>query len=342
MAPELTIDDIAKLAGVSTATVSRVLAGKVGDRSKVKQKVLQVLEETNFQPNAAAQSLASRRSGLIGLIFPLSASGMLTSTYHIRIIESISYACNVKKDYNIVLFLCETPADEAAVFSKINRRGILDGVIANVGAVNGSRLATLVSQVAIPVVTIGRRESLPNVSFVDVDNFQAAYNVVIHLTSLGRKRIAMISSPLDATAGNDRVAGYCKALNSRGIEVDSNMIVDGDNSEKLAYYLTKRLLTQNIDAVFAAGDHMALGAMRAVQEEGLSVPGDIAVVGFDDLPEAALSTPTLSTVRQPLRTMGMKVVNLLIEQIENPGGKPHKVFLDTEFVIRQSCGMKMD
>jgi LacI family transcriptional regulator len=338
----LTIDDIAKLAGVSSATVSRVLAGKVGSRSKVKQKVLRVLQETNFQPNPAAQSLASKRTGLIGMIFPISASGMLSSTYHVRVIEAISYACNLKKDYNLVMFLCETPADEAAVFLKINRKGMFDGVIANVGADNGDRLAALVSKMAIPIVTIGRRESLPGVSFVDVNNFQAAYNVVNHLAGLGRKRIAMISSPLGSTDGVDRVAGYRKALASRGLPVEEALIVEGDNTEKLAYQRAKKLLTHSIDAIFAAGDRMALGAIRAVNEQGLSVPDDIAIIGFDDLPAAVSANPPLTTVRQPLRALGTKVVNILIEHIENPDDNTKKIFLDAELIIRKSCGIKMD
>lgn len=339
MTSQYKIADIARLAGVSTATVSRVLAGKVGNRSKVRQKVIEVIQETNFQPNAAAQSLASKRSGLIGLIFPISASGLLASTYHIRVIESISAACNLEKDYNLLLFLCETAAEEAAAFSKINRRGMLDGLIANVGAENGDRLARLVSQVKIPIVTIGRRDSLPDVSFVDIDNFQAAYNAVTHLISLGRKRIAMIASPLGATDGKDRIEGYRKALATHEIKIEEDLIVEGDNSERLAYHLTKKMISRQIDAIFAAGDQMALGAIRAVQEAGLTVPGDIAVVGFDDLPEASQSTPPLTTVRQPLRSLGLKVMSLLIEQIENPDERPQKIFLDTELLIRQSCGM---
>jgi DNA-binding LacI/PurR family transcriptional regulator len=341
MDSELTILDIAKLAGVSTATVSRVLAGKVGDRSKVKRKVLEIIQETSFQPNAAAQSLASKRTGLIGLIFPVSASKVLASTYHIGIIESITHACIVN-DYNMVLFMCESQEDEAKAVGKINHKGLLDGLIANVGCTNGSRLANLVSKVTIPVVTIGRHEILPNISFVEVDNFQASYNVVTHLTSLGRKRIAMITSPLNTTDGCDRVEGFRKALLSRGIEVDEKIIVEGDNSEKRAYFITKNLISQKIDAIFAAGDVMALGAIRAIREEGLTIPDDIAIVGFDDLPEGSMASPLLTTVRQPLRALGLKAVELLIHSIEQPFEKPQKIILDPELIIRQSCGMQMN
>jgi DNA-binding LacI/PurR family transcriptional regulator len=215
-------------------------------------------------------------------------------------------------------------------------------LIANVGADNGERLAALVSKITIPIVTIGRRESLPGVSFVDVDNFQAAYNVVTHLVGLGRKRIAIISSPLGSTDGVDRVAGYRKALVSRGLPVDETLIVEGDNTEKLAYQQAKKLLPHSIDAIFAAGDRMALGAMRAINEQGFSVPEDIAIIGFDDLPVAVSANPPLTTVRQPLRALGTKVVNLLIEHIENPDDKPKKIFLDAELIIRKSCGMKME
>jgi len=332
----LNIADIARLAGVSSATVSRVINGKIGNRSKIKKRVMEVIEETSFQPNVAAQTLALQRSGFIGLIFPNTATSILSQAYYTRTIESISLACN-KYDYNLVLFLTQSASDEAKVFARVSRPGLLDGLIANVGCLNGERLIPLVRESKIPVVLAGRIEGLDTYSFVDIDNVQAAFHAVQHLMSLGRKRIATITGPLNVTDGCDRLEGYQHALLARGYPNDDDLIVEGDYSEKAGYYAAKRLIAREIDAIFAANDEMAIGAIRAVKEAGLSVPKDIAILGFDDSAPSSLVTPPLTTIRQPLRTYGMKLVELLSEQIEDPARTSRKIVLETELVIRQSC-----
>jgi LacI family transcriptional regulator len=337
----LTIADIARMADVSSATVSRVINGKIGNRSKIKKRVMEVIAETGFQPNAVAQTLALQRSGFIGLIFPNTANSILSQTYYTRTIESISIACN-KFDYNLVLFLTQSAADEAKIFARVGRPGMLDGLIANVGCLNGDRLIPLVKESKIPVILAGRIEGLETFSYVDIDNVQAAFHAVQHLVSLGKKRIATITGPLNVTDGCDRLEGYRRALLARGFNLDDDLIAEGDYSEKAGYYTARRLLSRKIDAIFAANDEMAIGAIRAIQEAGLSVPKDIAIIGFDDSAASSLVKPPLTTIRQPLRTYGMKLVELLSEQIEDPMLRQRKIVLETELVIRQSCGETME
>ena len=337
MSDHLTIADIARLAEVSPATVSRVINGQIGARSKIKQRVMQVIEETGYQPNSVAQTLALQRSSLIGLIFPNSVSSVLSQQYYIKTIESVTLACN-QHNYNLVLFLSQSAADEEKVFAKVSRPGMLDGLIANVGCLNGDRLIPLVKEAKIPVVLAGRNDALDAFSYVDIDNMHAAFNAVQHLLSLGRKRIATITGPLSVTDGCDRLEGYRRALLGRGISVDEEIIVEGDYSERTGYYAARRLLTKDIDGIFAANDEMAIGAIRAVQEAGRSVPKDIAIIGFDDIAAASTMIPALTTVRQPLGTFGNKLVELLIDRIEHPEKTPRKILLDTELIIRQSCG----
>jgi LacI family transcriptional regulator len=184
-------------------------------------------------------------------------------------------------------------------------------------------------------------KSAPPYSYVDIDNVNAAFSAVLHLISLGRKRIATITGPLIATDGHDRLEGFRRALVARGLPADEELIVEGDYSERTGYYAARRLITKGIDGIFAANDEMAIGAMRAVQESGLSVPKDIAVIGFDDIAASATTNPPLTTIRQPLGTFGNKLVDLLINQIENPEQMTRKIILDTELVIRQSCGETM-
>jgi LacI family transcriptional regulator len=333
----LTIADIAKLAGVSSATVSRIINGQIGNRSKVKNRVLKVIEETGFHTNVVAQKLAFQPSSFIGLIFPNTVTSILSEHYYVKIIESVTFACN-QRDYNLVLFLSQSVSDEEKIFAKISRPGMLDGLIANVGCFNGDCLTPLVKEAKIPVVLAGRNDELDSFSYVDIDNIRAAFNAVQHLISLGRKRIATISGPLNVTDGSDRLEGYRQALMARGFAVDEDLIVEGDYSEKTGYYSARRIIPKKIDAIFAANDEMAIGAMRAVQEAGLSIPKDIAVIGFDDIKASSKTNPPLTTVRQPLGTFGHKLVELLIDQIEDPDRVARKIVLDTELVIRQSCG----
>jgi LacI family transcriptional regulator len=340
MNDHLTIADIARLAGVSSATVSRVMNGQIGKRSKVKQRVMTVIEETGFQPNAVAQTLALRRSSFIGIIFPNSVSSILTQPYYVKTIESVTLACN-QHDYNLVLFLSQSVTDEEKIFSKVGRPGMLDGLIASVGCKNGDRLIPLVQDAKIPVVLAGRCDGLDSFSYVDIDNVNAAFNALQHLFSLGRKRVATITGPMNVTDSFDRLEGYRHAHMVRGYPVDEDLIIEGDYSERTGYYSAKRLLSKKIDGIFAANDEMAIGAIRAVLESGLSVPKDIAVIGFDDIAASSTSSPPLTTVRQPLGTFGNKLVELLVDQIENPNKMLRKIVLDTELIIRQSCGETM-
>lgn len=337
MDQKLTIIDIAKMANVSPSTVSRVINGQVGGRSKVKARVLQVIEETGFRPSAVAQTLASNRSGMIGVIFPNSVTSILMQHFYARTLEAITFACN-QFDYNLVLFLSQTESDEKKIFEKLSHPNLLDGLIANVGCVNGERLVPLLAQVEVPVILAGHYGELENYSYVAIDNVRAMANVVQHLISLGRKRIATITGPLNVTDGLDRLEGYRQTLQARGYSVDEELIVEGDFTEMTGYYAAKRLIAQNVDAIAAANDATAIGALRAIRDAGLSVPEDIAVTGFDNTADSARTTPPLTTVRQPLSAFGRKLVEQLVEQIENPHGHLNKIVLDTELVIRQSCG----
>jgi len=173
---------------------------------------------------------------------------------------------------------------------------------------------------------------------VDIDNSRASYNVVSHLIRLNYQRIATITGPSASTVGIDRKEGYLKALNERGFTIDPNLIVEGDFTEGGGYYAMQKLLEVHPDAVFCASDVMALGAMRAIQEHGLQVPDDMAVIGFDDFPLPILSDVGLTTVRQPVVETGIKAIELLIDLIENGAISPRHIILNSQLIIRSSCG----
>jgi LacI family transcriptional regulator len=190
----------------------------------------------------------------------------------------------------------------------------------------------------VPYVIAGRPIDDVHSSYVDVDNIAGALVAVRHLIHQDCKHIAHIAGPLVTTAGLDRLEGYKKALAESNLSVNPDMIAEGDFSEISGYYCAQRLLASHPDAIFVASDIMAIGAMRAIREARLTVPDDIAIVSFDDVPPAAQSNPRLTTVRQPIRRMGIKLVETLVDIMENGTNPPRRVLFGTELVVRESCG----
>ena len=334
--PELTLEDIAKQAGVSRSTVSRVVNDDPNVSQDVRKRVQQVINSTGYQPHAAARSLASHRSWMIGLVLPLSVSSFFTDPYFPRLTQGVAQACN-KHNYTLGLFLVGTKEDEKRIFPRISRRGLLDGILLQT-SMKGDKLTDRLINSDIPVIIAGRPFHGNGVSYIDVDNIQAACQAVNHLIKLGYKRIGTITGPLNGTPGIDRKEGYLKAIRNQGWKVDENLIAEGSFTEESGYQAMKKLLPYKPEAIFVASDNMAISAMRAAREAGLGIPADIAFVGFDDLPVASLSDIQLTTIRQPIIQFGVKAVDTLIDLIEN-GTKPtRRIILDTELVIRDSCG----
>lgn len=334
--PDLTLEDIALRAGVSRSTVSRVVNDHPNVRASVRQRVLEVIQSTGYQPNAAARTLASQRSWMIGLVLPRSVSSFFADPYFPRLTQGIAQACN-QYNYTLGLFLIGTKEDEEKIFPRVTRKGLLDGILVQSGQFGDQLIDRLVNS-NVPLVIVGRPFHTNDLSFIDVDNVKAAYNAVSHLARLGYQRIGTITGMINSTVSIDRKEGYLKALAEHGRIMDKSLIVEGDFTETSGYDAMQRLLPAKPDAVFAASDIMAIGAMRAAREAGLRIPDDIAFVGFDDLRIATLPDPQLTTVRQPISQFGFKAVEILIDLIEN-GLKPaRRVILDTELIIRDTCG----
>lgn len=331
-----TLEDIARQAGVSRSTVSRVVNGHPSVKEPVRRRVLQVIQATGYHPNAAARALASQRSNMIGLVLPRSVSSFFADPYFPRLTQGIAQACN-QFDYTLSLFLVGTKEDEEKLFSRISRKGFLDGVLVQSGQIGDQLIEQLVNS-KMPLVIAGRPFHPENVSYIDVDNVNAAYHAVSHLIRLGYQRVATITGTINSTVSVDRKEGYLKALIERRREVDDGLMVEGDFTEAGGYLAMKKLLPHKPDAVFAASDMMALGAMRAAREAGLRIPEDIGFVGFDDLPMAVLSDIHLTTVRQHVFQFGFKAVEILLDLIDNGIQPPRRVILDTELIIRDSCG----
>lgn len=332
---KLTLEKIGEMAGVSRSTVSRVINNHPNVKPEVRERVMQVVNETGYHPDPAARSLASHRSGIIGLVIPQAMQSIFDDPYFPRLIQGISQACNTH-NYILSLFLFQTAEEEARLYPKILRNQLFDGLIIASSEKDDMFVSQLLAH-NIPFVLNGRHDN-PKVSFVDADNLAGAYNAVSYLIRLGYRRIATITGPLNTWAGIDRKQGYINALRDRGIAVDPDLSVPGDYTEVSGYEATNRLIPHKPEAIFIASDTMALGALRALREHGLSAPNDIALVGFDDMPMIATANPPLTTIRQPIQQAGKQTVEVLIDILENGLEPPRHVIMPTNLVVRQSCG----
>jgi len=331
-----TLEEIGRLANASRSTVSRVINGQSGVSGETRDRILQVIAQTGYQPNAAARSLAARRSHVLGLVIPLAVHFLFADPYFPRLIQGISQACN-RHDYTLSLYLFQTADEERSIYPRVLRTGFVDGVILSSTQLDDPLIPQLVEN-QVPFVVVGRPSNAPKAHYVDVENSEGAFAAATHLVRLGYQRIATITGPLNAVAGMDRLEGYTRALQERGRELDPTLIVSGDFTEAGGYTAMCQLLPHQPDAVFAASDIMAAGALRAIREAGLTVPQDMALVGYDDMNPASLSDLPLTTVRQPIRQLGMQAVEMLIDVLRNGLTPPRRLILPTDLVIRSSCG----
>jgi LacI family transcriptional regulator len=333
----LTIRQIAKLAGVSRSSVSRVLNSHPNVSPEMREQVQKVIAETGYQPSPIARSLSNRRSRIIGLVIPLAIRSLFDDPFFPRLIQGISQGCNMH-DYTLSLFLFHSQEEEKELFDGISRSQFLDGVLVTATR-SGDTLIPRLLENQVPLVVQGRHED-PRISYVDADNVTGAAMAITHLLGLGYQRVSTVTGPLDSTAAQDRKQGYLDALRERGQPVEEALIVGGDFTQAGGYEAMQRLLPRQPDAVFVASDTMAMGALQAIRGAGLTVPDDIALVGFDDLPQSTMVDPPLTTVRQPIRRMGALAVEMLVECLENEADSPRHIVLPTELVIRGSCGSR--
>ncbi len=339
----LTLEEIAQEAGVSRSTVSRVLNNAPHVSSRSRECVLEVTQRLNFHPNATARSLAAGRTRNIGLVMPVAVSSLFTDPYFPLLIQGITSACTTH-DYSVMLWLADVE-QERQIIGKITHSGMVDGVIVASALMDDPVVLALLED-HIPFVQVGRHPTDERVSYVDVDNYSSAKEMVSYLLRLGYRRVATIAGPHNMIAGHDRRQGYQDALRVRGLILDPALIAEGDFLEEGGYVAMQQLLARARqpganglpNAVFVASDTMALGALRALRDAGIRVPDEMALAGYDDMPFAARTDPPLTTVRQPIHRAGAVAAETLFDLIENPGSQPRRIILPTELVIRASTG----
>ncbi len=331
----MNLEQIAKLSGVSRSTVSRVINNDPDVSEGTRERVMQVVKRVNYTPNAAARGLAAGRTHVLGLVIPMGVAALFTDPYFPILIQGVSSACN-SREYSVMLWLAE-PEYERRMIRQIMYSGLVDAVIISSMLMNDSLVQAL-SEGDLPFMLVGRHPTDLRASYVDADNLGGAREAVTHLLRMGRTRVATITGPQNMIAGADRLAGYLAALRDRAVVSDPALIVEGDFTEAGGYRVMQQLLARRPDAVFVASDMMAIGAMRALREASLRVPEDVAIVGFDDLPQAARAEPPLTTVRQPVYRLGAMAVDSLLDLIDHQASSTRRIVLPTELVVRSSCG----
>ncbi|MBT3150190.1 LacI family DNA-binding transcriptional regulator [Streptomyces sp. CHD11] len=331
-----TLEEVAALAGVGRGTVSRVINNAAGVKESTRRAVQRAVAELGYVPNLAARSLAGRRADAVALVMTEPDWRMFGEPFFSEIVRSVGDALTDTK-VQLLLTLVRTDAERRR-FVEYARGGRVDGVmLMSVHAEDA--LPDMLADVGLPTVLLGRRSGDEGVTYVDADNAGGARSAVTHLLDSGRRSVATVTGPLDMYVAQCRLRGYREALRRAGIEGRPSWIAEGDFSEDSGRRATAGLLERapEIDAVFAASDTMAAGALSALRAAGRRVPEDVAVIGFDDFPLAQHTDPKLTTVRQPLEDIGRTMVRLLLEEMEDSAVAWRHVILRTELVRRGSA-----
>ena len=328
-----TMKEVAKLAEVSVATVSRVLNNKPNVSPELRSRVLQAVEKLNYKRNRVARSLRAKTSLIIGLVISDIQNPFFTSV--VRGVEDVAYA------HGYTLLLCnsdEDPTKERLYIDIMLAERVAGVIISPVAEVDN--YSSVLLQAGVPVVAMDRRMRDLEVDTVVINNVEGVYQAVGHLIEQGHRRIGFIGGPTRTTTGRERQEGYQKALAEHGLELDQALIKIGDFKQDSGYQMACQLLEMDDPptAIFTANNLMTLGALNAIHEKKLSIPQEVAIVGFDDMSWAQSLAPPLTAVAQPTYELGRTAADLLLRRIGDPNRPTEQICLEANLVVRESSG----
>lgn len=331
------IKEVALRAGVSIATVSRVLNDKGPVAQETRQRILEAIEKLRYVPHGAARSLITNQTDTIGVLLP-----DLYGEFFSEVIRGIDLAARRSGFHVLISGFHSDRAEIEAVLRAL--RGRVDGLIVLSPDVDAQGLRRNLPE-TLPVVLLNTRVDgqADGAAFdaINLDNHGGAFAMVRHLAGLGHRRIALIRGPEENADARERCRGYRDALRAEGIEPAHALEIEGDFSEEAGYRAGRRLLalSPRPTAVFAANDSMAIGCLFALREAGARVPGDVALAGFDDIPIARYITPSLSSVHVPIAELGTRAMERLLHAVEGKNGHERRQeTVATTLVVRGSCG----
>ena len=343
MSRKATLKDIAKEAGVSLTTVSLALREPKTSRISpaLRRKIQEIAARLDYRPNYAARFLAKNQSSILGLVIPT-----LLRPFYSELAQDIIVQAQVR-GYGVIA--CSVPgglAEEKQAIKVLLDRGA-EGLIIGSALRHDPNIDDLLSTGINFVLTNRHIQTDPSdasADYVGIDNFRGAAMAVDHLVGLGHRRIALVTGPPETSTGYDRVLGAKSRLKAHGIKIDPGLVVKGDFERQSGYLAARKLLARpNLpSAVFAANDHMAIGVLEALEEAGLKVGRDLALIGFDDIEMAGLPGVGLTTISQKKSTLGRLAVDTLVDKIKGHGPSPAtRIILDPILVVRQSCGQAL-
>ncbi|MFF3501500.1 LacI family DNA-binding transcriptional regulator [Streptomyces sp. NPDC003247] len=329
-----TIKTVAARAGVGRTTVSRVINGSDLVSADARARVLAAIEELNYVPNSVARGLVTSRTDAMALVIPESESRLGSEPFFAALIRGVSGAlAETRIQLQLTLVRDRFERDQLAATVATRR---VDGVLL-VSVHARDRLPGMLEEMGLPTVLAGRRDERERLSYVSCDNAGGAAAAVRHLLDRGRRRIATVTGALDMDVGRSRLAGWREGHREAGLRADESLVEAGDFTEEGGRRAMRSLLERapGLDAVFAASDLMAVGALAELRRQKRRVPDDVAVVGFEDSILARHTSPPLTTVRQPVEELGRTMTRILID-ITQHGADRQQVTLPTELVVRES------
>ena len=337
MKKKVTIKDIARLAGVSATAVSMALNRHPRISDETRERILTLAKELNYRPNYAARSLIGGQSHTMGLIIT-----SITNPFYPELARGIEDKA-MEMGYTIILCSTNYDARLQKNFIEILRSKGVDGIIFSSVERHDAHIAPLVEE-RFPFVLVNRRIHKPGlaakIDHVVLDNFSGGYLVIDHLYRLGHRRIGIIAGSIASSTAWERTEGAKKAMHERGIVLEQGLMAECDFSKERAHEAARRLLSlpSPPTALFAENDYMALGVRDAALDMGLTIPGDVALVGFDDIEASGLKGVELTTVNQKKYEMGTLAVELLARRIEDRDLPARQIVLKPEIIIRRTCG----
>ncbi len=329
---KVTIIDVAAEAGVSFGTVSRVINNDARVKQETRQRVLEAMETLGFVVNRQARSLAGGKSNIIGLLIP-----DLGTAYIGEIIRGIDAELSLA-NLDLILYTTHRTASKEVNYVTNLATGMADGLLLVLPRSPSDYVQNL-TQRNFPFVLIDHQGTDQTCPAVGATNWQGAYSATEYLTKLGHERIGFITGSMDLGCSVDRLEGYRSALRIQHIPSVPELIFEGTFSQPDGYAGASAFLElpEPPTAIFASNDVMAMGVMDAIRHRGLHIPADVSVIGFDDIPQAALIHPALTTIHQPLEKMGSVAAQMLLDLLRYPDKKAERIELPTELVLRESC-----
>lgn len=332
----VTIKDVARMAGVDPSTVSRVIADNPRISVRTREKVLKVMEELEYHPNAIARSLASRSTKTIGVIMPHSTDQVFVNPFFTEVMRGIGVSA-LKRGYYVLFSTGSSSEEEYKATCRLVDEKRVDGLILLTSRMGSKTIDCLVRK-RFPFVVVGKPSNITDVNWVDNDNVEACYYATEHLIKLGHKRIGFIGGEFSYVFMGERFKGYKKALDAHGIVFSKELLSLGEFVEDGGFNAAKKLmeLKNKPTAIVVADDLMAIGAMKAIKAKGLAIPRDISIIGFNDTPLASYIDPPLSSMEIFVYDLGYNACETLISQLQESGGNKKHIIIPTKLIIRKS------